>query len=285
MGIRSIHGSRGLAAGAALALASTLTLAPVAQATLIGPFKATSKRSSIFFPNLCKYKVSGGVTGKGSNYTIQLSFYDKFGVLLPACNVPAFAGPPAGLWSATKNCVCGAKSVVITQVDTPGLGMEAVTNVDSVQVTELETFLLNGAQEIPPNASVAVGEAGIHIDPATNTITYDIDHNVAGATAAHIHGPAARDKNAGILINFPSVVSPMEGTLTYLEADEPALLAGRTYVNIHSGAFGAGEIRGQVPSSIDDVPSATEWGLVAMSLLLLALGTILIRRRRWAEAR
>jgi hypothetical protein len=40
--------------------------------------------------------------------------------------------------------------------------------------------------------------------------------------------------------------NPKVGTWVYGAADEPAVFDGRTYVNIHTGAFPGGEIRGQI---------------------------------------
>jgi MYXO-CTERM domain-containing protein len=150
-------------------------------------------------------------------------------------------------------------------------------------VTYTVSFPLDGTQEIPANASTATGSATLTVDTAANTINYTITHTVVGPTASHIHGPAARDKSAGVIIGFPSPVSPMTGTLNYTSVEgtlEPALLAGRTYVNVHSGAFPGGEIRGQIPAAPAQTPSLTEWGMIALALGLLGLGSALVLRRR-----
>ena len=51
---------------------------------------------------------------------------------------------------------------------------------------------LDGAQEVPPNASSGVGTASIVVDMTANTLSLDLTfHGLSAAeTGAHIHGPA-----------------------------------------------------------------------------------------------
>ena len=66
--------------------------------------------------------------------------------------------------------------------------------------TALTTFnvVINGAQEVPPNASTGGGTGTVTVNPVANTLTYSF--NVTGLTGsltgAHFHGPAARGANA-----------------------------------------------------------------------------------------
>src|SRR5712671_6844520 len=66
-------------------------------------------------------------------------------------------------------------------------------------------------------------------------------------TAAHFHGPAQPGANAGVAVPIPNVAtSPAQGSATLTDAQAADLLAGRYYINIHTAANPAGEIRGQV---------------------------------------
>lgn len=139
---------------------------------------------------------------------------------------------------------------------------------------------LNAAQENPTNGSTAVGSGTLIIDDVANTVNYNITHNVVGATAAHIHGSAARDKNAGVIIGFPTGTSPIVGTIAASPANIAIVKSGRSYVNIHSATFGGGEIRGQVPAAPGAAPGVSPIGMVVLAAGLLGGGLVLARRRR-----
>src|SRR5688572_21076010 len=69
--------------------------------------------------------------------------------------------------------------------------------------------VLNGAQEVPPNASTAIGFGTFFLDDAALTMTYDItvygldftgtqtSSTLDNLVAAHIHAPAPPGVNAG----------------------------------------------------------------------------------------
>jgi hypothetical protein len=152
---------------------------------------------------------------------------------------------------------------------------------------------LNGAQEVPANASPGVGSGNFFVNP-DNTITYSVTYSGLTGTyaASHIHGPAGRGTNAGVvvgLVNIPNGpnAGKLEGTTRVMSAAElDALRAGLYYVNIHSSpSFGGGEIRGQLDAgSGTAVPTLSEWGLVIMGLLLLTVGTLFVIRYQPAFA-
>lgn len=135
--------------------------------------------------------------------------------------------------------------------------------------------VLSDKQEVPPTTSPAIGGGQFLIDTSANTVTYRIAFVglTAAETAAHIHGPADPGTNGGVLVNLPAG-SPKTGVWNYIEAQEADILAGKTYVNIHSGAFPGGEIRGQIVplnASLDggqEVPpvatAASGWGVFAI---------------------
>ncbi|MCY2958990.1 MAG: CHRD domain-containing protein [Planctomycetota bacterium] len=106
---------------------------------------------------------------------------------------------------------------------------------------------IDSAQEVPPNTSPARGIGVFAVDTVTDVVSYRILFSglSAAETVAHIHGFAPPGVNAGVL-NALALGSPKCGTWNYAATQEPGILAGTTYVNIHSTAFPGGEIRGQI---------------------------------------
>lgn len=114
---------------------------------------------------------------------------------------------------------------------------------------------LSAAAEVPPNASTATGTLTGTYNASTYQINYTLTwSNLSGVpTAMHFHGPAAAGANAAVALgiaSFPSNASSNvtgQGTLTAEQGTD--LLAGKWYANIHTAAYGGGEIRGQVTAT------------------------------------
>jgi len=138
---------------------------------------------------------------------------------------------------------------VLACVAVTGLGLLAVVG-PRVAWAETIAFTaeLSGANEVPPNTSSASGKAEASLDSATKALTYSVTFTglTGPAIGAHIHGPAEAGKNAGIVVPFNFVASPIKGTATLTDAQMADLMAGRWYVNIHTAAHPGGELRGQL---------------------------------------
>jgi hypothetical protein len=101
-----------------------------------------------------------------------------------------------------------------------------------------------------------------------NTQTNELRYYIVGSglssaeTAAHIHGTALHGTNAGVLVALP-LGNPKVGVYNYAEADEEAILTGRTYVNIHTVTNPGGEIRGQIVTHVVPLNGQQEVPVVA----------------------
>ena len=136
---------------------------------------------------------------------------------------------------------------------------------------------LSGPNEVPANNSPGTGKALVTIDPVANTMRVQATFSglLAGVTASHIHAPTAvaftgtagvatttptftgfpsgvtfgtYDQTFNMLLASsynPSYVTNNGGTpASAWTAFRAAISAGKSYLNIHSTQFPAGEIRG-----------------------------------------
>lgn len=165
---------------------------------------------------------------------------------------------------------------------------------------------LSGAAEAPPNASAGFGTATLTFDDAAQTMRLQATFsNLTGTvSAAHIHASTLvpLTGTAGVATQLPSfsgfplgvtsgnydkifdmtdaasynpayITANGGTTATAYAALRDASVASRSYLNIHTSAFGGGEIRGFFA-----VPEPSGLG---MGMLLLGL-TVRHRQRRSA---
>jgi hypothetical protein len=107
---------------------------------------------------------------------------------------------------------------------------------------------LDGKSEVPPNTVAATGTVTATYDTDSKKLTWKGSYSglTGPATAAHFHGPAAAGKNAGVMVPISPSGPAFEGSATLNDAQAKALMDGELYVNIHTAANKAGEIRGQL---------------------------------------
>ncbi len=114
--------------------------------------------------------------------------------------------------------------------------------------TSLFVAPMDGAQEVPPVTTSALGHAGLLIN-ADGTAQYAVAASVSG-TAAHFHRGAAG-------VSGPAVLT-LAGGPTYWEGDTRVLTAaeiadarnGLWYANVHTAAHPGGEVRGQLRPAV-----------------------------------
>lgn len=123
---------------------------------------------------------------------------------------------------------------------------------------EVWTASLSGASEVPAVATTGTASATFVLSPDGSTIDYAITYSGLTGTlsAAHIHLGAA-GANGGVMLPLAAGPSPMVGTLTAADlvatggvttfaGAVAAIRTGGAYVNFHTAANPAGEIRGQI---------------------------------------
>ncbi len=162
------------------------------------------------------------------------------GVLVP---LPA-GNPKIGVWNypqALERQICAGMTYV-------NIHTNAFPNGEIRGQIVTTVAPMDAQQEVPPvPITTGAGCGLISFDEATNTMGYDIAFaNMSSAeTVRHIHGFAPPGAPAGVLVALPAGPRKL-GQWIYGAANAANVLAGLTYINIHSVMFGGGELRGQI---------------------------------------
>jgi hypothetical protein len=116
--------------------------------------------------------------------------------------------------------------------------------------------------------SLGTGTASLTLDTATNQLSWNVTWaGLSGpVAAAHFHGPALPNQNAGVQVPI-GIVSPDIGVAIIGAGQAADLLAGLWYVNLHTAAFPGGEIRGNIVV----IPEPTTALLVGLGIMGLAV--------------
>ena len=109
---------------------------------------------------------------------------------------------------------------------------------------------LSAANEVPPAKSNGSGKVEVTYNTGTHMMSWNGSYSgLSGpAIAAHFHA-GEKGKNGGVAVPIfagPTAKSPFSGEKKLTDAQGQQLMSGGWYVNIHTAANKAGEIRGQV---------------------------------------
>ena len=129
----------------------------------------------------------------------------------------------------------------------------------SVESTSAEVLqvhaTMDGLQSVPPTPSPGTGMLTMNLDTVTGMLTMVEGHYqdlIGFVFAAHVHGYAGPGEKAGVLFSMVNsggtsgTLGLPGGQLQLKGADVEGMLAGLTYISLHTTVFGAGEIRGQI---------------------------------------
>lgn len=128
---------------------------------------------------------------------------------------------------------------------------------------------LSGFSEVPPISTIGSGWLKLRVTSSPDSISYELRYdNLTGVTAAHIHfgntggngdpiaflcggGTKPACAAAGTTITGTILTTDILATTQGIAAGEfaeavRAIRNGSTYVNVHTGTFAGGEIRGQI---------------------------------------
>ena len=179
------------------------------------------------------------------------------------------------------------KKSLIVLVSAAALTSQAALVLFDLSPTNTDVALgLSPSNEVPPvTNSTGSGNAisgGIVFDTDTLMLQLAVGYGSAAgftdltgpAASMHIHGPAGPGTNAGVLVDLapyhfpagnPATGGIIVGNIAFPSNAVPDLLAGLTYLNIHTVTNPGGEIRGQLiavvatnaPPSVSCAPPIT----------------------------
>ena len=188
---------------------------------------------------------------------------------LAACSnvsMPAMPGMPAATAPAAPNAPAtpGMQMPAATAPTAPAMpgapqmtpaAQQAAQAAQAAQaqgmiIGNLMSASLGGAKEVPPNGSSGSGVAAIKLDGDVLSWVITYSGLTGPVTGAHFHGPAATNANAAVIVPFAgSLGSPITGSQKLTAPQIAGLRSGLWYVNLHTSAFPAGELRGQVTAA------------------------------------
>lgn len=107
------------------------------------------------------------------------------------------------------------------------------------------TGTLSGAQQVPPVPTPGTGSVSGSFNTTTNELSYTITYSgLTGApVAGHFHIAPPGQANPTPTLGLAGLSTPITAKATLTVPQREALLAGNLYANLHTAAYGSGEVR------------------------------------------
>ena len=144
---------------------------------------------------------------------------------------------------------------------------------------DMTSFVMNGAQEVPPSGSTGSGFCSSDLSDDATSVLVRCTHNLPAVTDTHVHD-APPGVDGPVVFDLPDLHSfsanvPLTPRLI---ADYEA---GFLYVNVHTAESPGGEIRGQMfgtaAATAEGIPTLNEWMIVMLATLLIGMACLRLR--------
>lgn len=194
-----------------------------------------------------------------AKYEVTLSGVDRSGTNATVSSSQTGVGPyvlegkaslDERMWRVVAASADGSATIPI---DTSN-GFLRIADAAGIRDSAFTVYMTGEAERPNPVANPnGLGTGTLVIEG--NTLHFDIRYSglTGPAIGAHIHGLATAAQSTNVLINLEnhngsefSTGGVLSGSVTLTPAQKAAILAGKTYVNVHTDANTGGEIRGQV---------------------------------------
>ena len=113
----------------------------------------------------------------------------------------------------------------------------------------LYKLVLTGEQETHSVETDAVGYATLVASKDLGELSVFLTHDVQNVTAAHIH-EGAPGQDGGVVFDLGDGTSPIQTIIDLTDREYETLAGGNYYINVHSEAVPAGEIRAQIVGGV-----------------------------------
>lgn len=177
--------------------------------------------------------------------------------------------PLAGLLAA-----CGGGSDATTASSTPSTSATSTVTADPVT----KTAILTGDQQVPAVTTAATGSASFTLDRASGALSGSVKLDGVTATSVHIHDGAA-GINGGVVVNLNETAAstwsvPANTVLTATQI--ASFNNGALYVNAHSSAQPAGELRGQIGMEVYSASASGKHNTPATASTATGTGSVVL---------
>jgi hypothetical protein len=151
-----------------------------------------------------------------------------------------------GACSSSQEPSPGARAGDSGQTDDGGnIGDDSAPNGDDGNAAVGYGAKLTSAEVVPALQNPSTGTATFMLLDDGVTLTYDVSHDVADATAVNMHLGAAGE-NGGVVHTLTPVSTHMTGQVTLATGEADALAAGLLYIDVQTASAQGGVVRGQI---------------------------------------
>lgn len=209
-----------------------------------------------FAPVFTAELANSSIVEDSGTFTFTYAATDANGdALTYALNGPGAIDATTGVYTLDPAGKAGDHTVEVSVTD----GVNTTTTSATVTVKQVDLFeaSLAGFNEVPPTQTVASGMVSMRMvaDDGVLEVTFNVMNLSADMTGAHIHMGNV-GMNGGVGLNLAPTGSSFTASYDITGDTDlvTALRGGGAYVNVHSAAYPAGEVRGQVLSAGNSAP-------------------------------